>query len=139
MHDDTPSIVPSPNQAEEDDGPAKVDFPEHSDHEQIYTESEQTVTIKKQKDKFKEYLQPREGEITESEQTVTIKKQKDKFNEYLQPREGEITGTIDNSRKMFLVSLLPEINAMTENQMRVFRRKVLQLIDEISEVSDTVE
>jgi hypothetical protein len=28
---------------------------------------------------------------------------------------------------------------MTENQMRVFRRKVLQLIDEIGDVSDTME
>jgi hypothetical protein len=89
-----------------------MDFPEQSDHEQRYSESEQTVTIKKQKDKL---------------------------NEYLQPREGEVTGTNDNPRKMFLASLLPEINAMTENQMRVFRRKVLQLIDEISELSDTIE
>lgn len=111
-YDDIPSTVPSPNQAEEDDDPAKMDFPEQSGHEQKYTESEQTVTVKKQKDKL---------------------------NEYLQPREGEIIGTNDNSRKMFLISLLPEINAMTENQMRVFRRKVLQLIDEISNVSDTME
>jgi hypothetical protein len=112
MYDETPSTVPSPNQADEGDGPAIVDFSGQSDLEQ---------------------------RCTESEQTVTIKKQKDKLNEYLQPREGENTGTNDNPRKMFLLSLLPEINAMTENQMRVFRRKVLQLIDEISELSDTIE
>jgi hypothetical protein len=38
---------------------------------------------------------------------------------------------------MFLLSLLPEINDMTENQMKIFRRKVLQLIDEISNVPCT--
>ncbi|XP_026750147.2 uncharacterized protein LOC113510811 [Galleria mellonella] len=37
----------------------------------------------------------------------------------------------DESRKMFLLSLLPEINELTESQMRAFRRKVLSLIDEI--------
>jgi hypothetical protein len=111
-YDDIPSTVPSPNQAEEGDAPVKMDFPEQSDHEQKYAENEETVTVKKQKDKP---------------------------NEYLQPREGEITGTNDNARKMFLLSLLPEINSMTENQMRVFRRKVLQLIDDISNVSDTLE
>jgi hypothetical protein len=111
-HDDIFSSVPSPDQAEEGDGLATVDFPEQSDHEQRYTESEQTVTIKKQKDKL---------------------------HEYLQPREDENTGTYDSPRKMFLLSLLPEINTMTENQMRVFRRKVLQLIDEIHELSDTID
>jgi hypothetical protein len=111
-YDDIPCTVPSPNQAEEDDAPVQMDFPEESDHEQKYTEQEQTLSVKKQKDKP---------------------------NEYLQPREGEVTETNDNPRKMFLISLLPEINAMTENQMRVFRRKVLQLIDEVSNVPDIIE
>ncbi|XP_075979482.1 uncharacterized protein LOC142978795 [Anticarsia gemmatalis] len=39
----------------------------------------------------------------------------------------------DDARKMFLLSLLPEINAFTEFQMRVFRRKVFNLIDEIGD------
>ncbi|KAM3965593.1 LOW QUALITY PROTEIN: uncharacterized protein ACR2FA_000439 [Aphomia sociella] len=38
---------------------------------------------------------------------------------------------LEESRKMFLLSLLPEINELTENQMRAFRRKVLSLLDEI--------
>lgn len=36
-------------------------------------------------------------------------------------------------RKMFLLSLLPEINNLNETQMKAFRRKVLGLIDEVSE------
>jgi hypothetical protein len=111
-YEDTSSTVPSPSQAEQCDVPDKMDFPEPSDDEQRYAGSEQTVTVKKRKDKL---------------------------NEYLQPREAENTRTNDNPRKMFLLSLLPEINDMTENQMRVFRRKVLQLIDEIGDVSDTME
>ncbi|XP_059061561.1 uncharacterized protein LOC131854461 [Achroia grisella] len=41
------------------------------------------------------------------------------------------TDRCDESRKMFLLSLLPEIKELTESQMRAFRRKVLSLIDEI--------
>jgi hypothetical protein len=104
--------ITAPDGAEEGDSPAKMDFPEQSDHEQRYAESEQSVAEKKQRDKHKECLQE---------------------------RESEITGTNDNPRKMFLLSLLPEISCMTENQMRLFRRKVLQLIDELSDVSDTIE
>jgi hypothetical protein len=78
-------------------------------------------------------------EQSDHEQSVDAKKQGDKHKECLQRREGEVTGTNDNPRKLFLLSLLPEINDMTENQMRLFRRKVLRLIDEISSVSDTIE
>ncbi|CAH0399468.1 unnamed protein product [Chilo suppressalis] len=38
---------------------------------------------------------------------------------------------INDARKMFLLSLLPEVNELTENQMKCFRRKVLALLDEI--------
>ncbi|XP_028157497.1 uncharacterized protein LOC114350773 [Ostrinia furnacalis] len=38
-------------------------------------------------------------------------------------------------RKMFLFSLLPEINVLSESQMRDFRRKVFMLIDEIKQIT----
>ncbi|CAG9790912.1 unnamed protein product [Diatraea saccharalis] len=41
---------------------------------------------------------------------------------------------VNDSRKMFLLSLLPEINELTESQMKCFRRKVLALLDEIVDV-----
>lgn len=37
----------------------------------------------------------------------------------------------DDLRKMFLLSLLDEVNQMTDDQMKKFKRKVLALIDEI--------
>lgn len=36
-----------------------------------------------------------------------------------------------NPRKMFLLSLLPEVEAMTEVQMRRFKRRVLDVVEEI--------
>lgn len=38
---------------------------------------------------------------------------------------------VDDSRRLFLLSLLPEVNELTESQMRAFRRRILSLIDEI--------
>ncbi|XP_023222828.1 uncharacterized protein LOC111624252 [Centruroides sculpturatus] len=52
------------------------------------------------------------------------------FIEFVQSRKCNKTDV--NPRKMFLLSLLPEINEMTEAQMKKFKRKVLELIDEIS-------
>jgi len=37
----------------------------------------------------------------------------------------------ENSRKMFLLSLLPDINTMTDKQMRMFKKQVLDMIDDI--------
>ncbi|KAJ0175126.1 hypothetical protein K1T71_009267 [Dendrolimus kikuchii] len=39
----------------------------------------------------------------------------------------------DNPRRLFLLSLLPEINELTEGQMKIFRRKILQLLDDIAD------
>lgn len=37
----------------------------------------------------------------------------------------------DNSRRMFLLSLLPELNEMNDRQMKLFKRRVLALIDDV--------
>lgn len=42
-------------------------------------------------------------------------------------------GNNECPRKMFLLSLLPEINNLSELQMKAFRRKVFALIDDITE------
>ncbi|KAG6441624.1 hypothetical protein O3G_MSEX001887 [Manduca sexta] len=45
----------------------------------------------------------------------------------------------ENSRKMFLLSLLPEVEVLTEGQMRFFRRKVLELLDDCRENPNTYD
>lgn len=40
------------------------------------------------------------------------------------------------SRKQFMLGLMPEVCALSEEQMKVFRRKVLVLLDEITEGSE---
>lgn len=114
--DDMFGNVPSPTQPEKDYAPSTTDFLEPSKQQRKYKENEQTQPVKKQKIKLYDL---------------------DKSTECLQARGMENTSTDDNPRKMFLLSLLPEINDMTENQMKIFRRKVLQLIDEISNVPCT--
>lgn len=114
--DDISGNVPSPTQPENDDAPSTTDFPEPHKKQRKYTEKEQTQPVKKQKIKLHE---------------------PDKSTVCLKARGMENTSTNENPRKMFLLSLLPEINDMTENQMKIFRRKVLQLIDEISNVPCT--
>lgn len=114
--DDVSGNVPSPTQPENDDAQSTTDFPEPSNKLRKYTENEQTQPVKKQKIKLYE---------------------PDKSTECLKARGMENTSTNENPRKMFLLSLLPEISDMTENQMKIFRRKVLQLIDDISNVPCT--
>lgn len=46
-------------------------------------------------------------------------------------RYKRIKPVADDLRKMFLISLLDEINEMSFEQMKTFKRKVLHLIDEI--------
>lgn len=90
---------------------------------------------------------------TDEDNTETLEKSQSPHNtffdlEVLQhkpPRKGisaeAVNNQLDNhttervecSRRMFLLSLLPEVNELTESQMRAFRRKVLYLIDEIME------
>lgn len=111
--DDMSGNVPSPTQPENDDAPSTTDFPEASKKQRKYTENEQALPVKKQKIKLYE---------------------PEKSTECLKASGVENTSTNENPRKMFLLSLLPEINDMTEIQMKIFRRKVLLLIDEISNV-----
>lgn len=70
-------------------------------------------------------------EIENPEPSRKKSRSSDNFIEYLQLRTNNNNEVVDDSRKMFLLSLLPEVNALSECQMRVFRRKMLLLLDEI--------
>lgn len=61
------------------------------------------------------------------------KRGSDNLMRYLQQTSNNNSEYSDDSRKMFLLSLLPEVNTLSECQMRVFRRKILLLLDEIVE------
>jgi hypothetical protein len=142
--------------AKQDGGTVRMDYQEQSDHEHMYAGSEQSMADEEQKNKQEECTQTEESEQSmadeeqedkqdectqteESEQSMSDEEQEDKQDECTQTEENAITGTNDNPRKLFLLSLLPEINGMTESQMIIFRRKVLRLIDEVSSVPDTIQ
>ncbi|XP_060804620.1 uncharacterized protein LOC106129578 [Amyelois transitella] len=56
-----------------------------------------------------------------------------KHNSLYLPNKTLISGKLEDPRTMFLLSLIPEIMDLTEYQMKMFRRKVLALIDDITE------
>ncbi|CCU56488.1 unknown similar to AMEV266 [Mythimna separata entomopoxvirus 'L'] len=41
------------------------------------------------------------------------------------------TNTLDNPRKMFILSLLPDVENFTESEMRYFRKKIIKICDNI--------
>uniref|UniRef100_A0A1L8DFR0 Putative alcohol dehydrogenase transcription factor myb/sant-like protein n=1 Tax=Nyssomyia neivai TaxID=330878 RepID=A0A1L8DFR0_9DIPT len=53
------------------------------------------------------------------------------FGEVKPKKRKYSSSETDNPRKMFLLSLLPEMEQMTDKQMSFFRRKVLALLDDI--------
>ncbi|XP_050300458.1 uncharacterized protein LOC126738981 [Anthonomus grandis grandis] len=59
------------------------------------------------------------------------------FLEYLQNKKKKLAPTDDNetARKYFLLSLLPDIKTLTDDQMRHFKLEVLHLIDNIKKSS----
>lgn len=46
-------------------------------------------------------------------------------------RNGNTDEIEGNPRKMFLLSLLPDIESLTEIEMRIFRREVIKIMDNI--------
>ncbi|CAH2232178.1 uncharacterized protein LOC120632636 [Pararge aegeria] len=53
-------------------------------------------------------------------------------NSYCEPDRSNVN--LEDPRKMFLLSLLPEIADFSENQMKTFRRRIFGLVDEINEM-----
>ncbi|XP_025414168.1 uncharacterized protein LOC112686182 isoform X2 [Sipha flava] len=51
------------------------------------------------------------------------------FIDFMKLKKTKMCG--EDPRKMFLLSLLPDINIMTDKQMRMFKKKVLEVVDDI--------
>ena len=50
--------------------------------------------------------------------------------DFFETKKRKIESTDQNPRKQFLLSLLPEVDELPENMFRLFKRKVLQLLDD---------
>ncbi|XP_063629194.1 uncharacterized protein LOC134800639 [Cydia splendana] len=62
----------------------------------------------------------------------------DAIKEYFKARKAKLekkSEDIEDPKRMFLLSLLPDMKAMSESQTRTFKRRVLALVDEILEES----
>ena len=99
--------------------------------QETISETDEELNVYHDHDKHTSPLQLQYQEIEIPEPSKKKSKTSDHFVKYLQQRPSNNTEVVDDSRKMFLLSLLPEVNALSECQMRVFRRKILLLLDEI--------
>ncbi|XP_026750603.2 uncharacterized protein LOC113511187 [Galleria mellonella] len=52
-------------------------------------------------------------------------------NEYFQSKRSKVDSIQHEANKMYLLSLLPDVDHMTPSQTRTFKRKVIDLIDNI--------
>lgn len=58
------------------------------------------------------------------------------LNEFMKSKNTKDSEeSINNANKMFLLSLLPDLDCMTPTQIRTFKRQVIELIDNILTVS----
>ncbi|KAJ8714571.1 hypothetical protein PYW07_002796 [Mythimna separata] len=99
--------------------------------QQIDVETDEEMNGFHDQDKDTPPLQIQYQEIEMPEPSRKKSRASNNFIKYLQQRPNSNNEVVDDSRKMFLLSLLPEVNALSECQMRVFRRKMLLLLDEI--------
>ncbi|KAH9638522.1 hypothetical protein HF086_002257 [Spodoptera exigua] len=98
------------------------------------TETDEEINGYNEQDNESTPLQIQYHEIEIPEPPKKKSKANDNLIRYLQQKPSNTLNNnevSDDSRKMFLLSLLPEVNALTECQMRVFRRKIFSLLDEI--------
>ncbi|XP_047518825.1 A-agglutinin anchorage subunit-like [Pieris napi] len=68
-------------------------------------------------------------EETQAEQDISA------YFKFKQSKILENCDSTENSNKMFLLSLLSDVNKMTDSQRRLFKRRVLALIDDIMDQS----
>lgn len=96
----------------------------------IQVQQDNVSNEKSLSDTYKLPPTPRKGKFQKRTNTDVDKS----FMEYLNMKKKKIETTpneCNQQKKMFLLSLLPEIEPMTNAQMSSFRRRVLQLIDDI--------
>ncbi|XP_063241794.1 uncharacterized protein LOC134542872 [Bacillus rossius redtenbacheri] len=83
------------------------------------------------------FSNPKDNLSKRKKQTVT---EVDKsFMEYMNAKKRKLESNSNDDRQVktsFLLSLLPEIEPLTDAQMKSFRRRVLQLIDDITNPKD---
>lgn len=89
--------------------------------------------------KFEEIIIP-ENRTQETNSDYTLKRSDNEkpkvpdVNEPIHDRSSTsfLESSMNNSRAMFLMSLLPEVDEMTEKRFRQFKRKILTIIDDIN-------
>lgn len=111
-------------------------FIKTSKHETIIHPMDETgleLSIIHEQDTDRSPVHPHYQELEITEPPKKKSRSNDTFIKKLQHNTAHNYDAYDDSRKMFLLSILPEVNTLTEMQMRIFRRKVLSLIDEITE------
>lgn len=79
------------------------------DQDEVRSPEEQTKGTKKRK-----------SELSQTDQS---------FIDFVEMKKTKICG--EDPRRMYLLSLLPDVNAMTDKQMRMFKKKVSNVIDDI--------
>jgi len=99
------------------------------DQDEDLVQQEQYLSDKITSEKQEEVLSP-------EEQTKGIKKRKSElsqadqsFIDFVKMKKTKMCGEVP--RRMYLLSLLPDVNAMTDKQMRMFKKKVSDVIDDI--------
>lgn len=60
-----------------------------------------------------------------------VSKVDEAFIDYYQAKKQKVSVDPENARKCFLLSLLPEVNALPEVQFKIFKRRSLALLDEL--------
>lgn len=138
--------------------PGQQDMPVDAEHEDDEEEDFPHTDISQEQQQISQQLLIKSEETYEDEQFIVESplespkmlghSQKRAINElenasqdYSKTKKSNTIRTPNDTleaRKMFLLSLLPEINELNDQQMKIFKRKVLQLIDNVtSSISET--
>lgn len=79
--------------------------------------------IRRKANRIKKYSSTRTKLTSKVDQTVV---------KHFQSKRHKITAEPEDPRRYFLLSLLPEVNELTEAQFKIFKRRILHLLDELS-------
>jgi len=85
--------------------------------DKIISENQEKVRSPEEKTKG---MKKRKSELSQADQS---------FIDFVKMKKTKMCG--EDPRRMYLLSLLPDVNAMTDKQMRMFKKKVSNLIDDI--------
>lgn len=108
-----------------------------SDHDILLENNDQDEYLVQQEHYFSDKITNKNHDVrSPEEKTKGTKKQKSElsqadqsFIDFVKMKKTKMCG--EDPRRMYLLSLLPDINAMTDKQMRIFKKKVSDVIDDI--------